>query len=286
MSSASRPPSRVVTFNIGRGAVGGRWGAASPGATFTRLDEVAETLARLDPAVAALQEVHEGDVPELVRLLAEEHGRRVHPAFAAALPAGHPRLARLAKEDATRGSAYGLAVLSRAPVTSARVRSLAFDGWEARVAQVVTTSLGATPVTVVNVHLSTAAGRPRDLLLGRSTPQRVQTEEVLRLAAGIEGPVVVLGDWNQEALVLRLALRRAARARASSASAASGASGSEGRLALASDRWRGTTILGNGFDHVLVGGGLQPRYHGVERTTVSDHRPVLVVLDVPVRSSG
>lgn len=253
-----------MTFNIGRGAVGRRWGPTPPGATFERLGEVAEVIARLAPEVVALQEIHEGDVPELTRLLAAEHGSSFQAAFAAALPGDHPKLARLA--DPTRRTPFGLAVLSVAPIGSSEAVPLPFDGDEARVAQVVRTSFDGCPVTVVNVHLSTRGAPPWAWLVGRASPQSAQTDAVLDLAGSLGGPVVVLGDWNQSSWRLPDAVR---------------AAGLGHRFTAASDRWAATQVDGHTLDHVLVGGGLRPRYRSVERATVSDHRPVLVGLDVP-----
>ena len=264
MAPASRPPARVMTFNIGRGAVGRRWGPSPPGATFERLDEVAEAIARLAPEVVALQEVHEGDVPEITRLLAQQHDAPYEGAFAAALPGDHPKLARLA--DVTRRTPFGVAVLSTAPIASSEAVALPSDGDEERVAQVVRTSLAGRAVTVVAVHLSTKAAPPWAWLVGRPSPQSAQTDAVLDLAGSLGGPVVVLGDWNQSAWRLPHAVR---------------AAGLGHRFTLASDRWAATQAGGHGLDHVLVGGGLRVRYRGVERATVSDHRPVLVGLDVP-----
>jgi endonuclease/exonuclease/phosphatase family metal-dependent hydrolase len=226
---------------------------------------VADVVARLAPEVIALQEVHEADLPELLRLLAEQHDLRLEAAFAAALPAGDARLARLA--DVTRHSPYGIGVLSAAPVDSSETVPLPSEGdGEPRVAQVVQTSLAGRPVTVVNLHLSTDGGGLRARLLGRGSPRAAQAEAVLTLAGALSGPVVVLGDWNQEWPELAVVLRR---------------TGVHRRLRLASDPWPATTIGGSGIDHVLVGGGLRPRSRSVERSTVSDHRPVLVGLDVP-----
>ncbi len=260
----SSPPARVLTFNVGRGAVGRRWGASPPGATFERLDEVAEAVARTEPEVVALQEVHEGDVPELLRLLDERHGLAFHGAFAAALPAEHPRLVRLA--DPTRHSPFGLALLSTSPLTDERVVALPDDGVEPRVAHLVRTGVADHEVTVINLHLSTDGGGIGSRVRGHGSPRAEQTEAVLALAAGEHGPLVVLGDWNQEAVELALVLRRL---------------GLRRRLRFASDPWTATTLKGNGIDHVLVAGGLRRRYRGVERSTVSDHRPVLVSLDPP-----
>jgi endonuclease/exonuclease/phosphatase family metal-dependent hydrolase len=203
-------------------------------------------------------------VPELLRILERDHGTRCHAAFAPALPGDDSRLVRQA--DPTRHSPYGIALLSSAPIDSAEAVPLPSDGVEERVAQVVRTSLAGRPVTVVNLHLSTRGGGVVDRLRGRGAPRADQAAAVLDLVAGREGPVVVLGDWNQEAVELALVLRR---------------TGLRRRLRFASDPWRGTTLKGNGIDHVLVGGGLRPRYRGVERATVSDHSPVLVSVDVP-----
>src|SRR5690606_1056219 len=93
-----------------------------------------------------------------------------------------------------RRSAYGIATLSLAAITDAAVHRLG-GGGEPRVALVTRTALRSRPVTVVGTHLATRRTGARGP--GPST-RDLQTREVLALAAGLEGPVVVAGDLNQE----------------------------------------------------------------------------------------
>lgn len=249
------PPSgaRVTTYNIGRGARGAK------GARSTTLDQVAATIAAERPDVVALQEVHEPDVPVIVAALAAEHGLVYEHAFATALTAEAmdaviERARRRPDVDeafwADRRSAFGLAVLSRAPIASVGVAELPGRG-ERRVALSARTEIGGHPVTVVSTHLATAR---------RSTEQADQTRALATLVASVEGPVVVAGDLNQEAAAVAAVL-----------------AGTGTRLRPATDP-DVPTLGWRTIDHVLVTPDIDVRGTKVGDEGVSDHRPVTVAL--------
>jgi endonuclease/exonuclease/phosphatase family metal-dependent hydrolase len=217
------------------------------------LDRVAATLARWRPDVIALQEVHEPDVPAVAGFLRDEHGLAYEHAFGETLPA--EEIAR--RRYRGRDGAYGIALLSRAPLEAVRVERLP-GGGEPRVALVARTGLprdgsDGAPVTVVATHVDTMA---------RAARRDAQTRAVLRIAAGEPDPVVVAGDLNQDPSTVATALA---------------ATGSD--LVPAGDpdaptlgRWT--------IDHVLVGPGLVAAGAVVGRRGVSDHRPLTVTLQL------
>ncbi len=233
---------RVTTWNIGRGA-------RFVGARVRTLDRVAATLARRRPDVIALQEVHEPDVPAVAGFLRDEHDLVYEHAFGETLPA--EEVAR--RRYRGREGAYGIALLSRAPLEAVRVERLP-GGGEPRIALVARTALvglDRAPVTVVATHVDTMA---------RATRRDAQTRAVLRIAAGEPGPVVVAGDLNQDPATVATALA---------------ATGSD--LVPAGDP--GAPTLGRWtIDHVLVGPGLVAVGAVVGRRGVSDHRPLTVAL--------
>lgn len=249
---------RITTYNIGRGAKGAK------GACFATLGAVAETIAGERAEIVALQEVHEGDVPVLLDHLRNEHGIDYHARFGGSLSADamvevaeRARVRALAggsvfdaEHYADRHSAFGLALLSRAPLTDVEVIRLP-GGGEPRVVLSARTRLGPVEVTVLGTHLATARNAER---------RDLQTRALLDHAADIDGPVVVAGDLNQAPDDLASSLT---------------AAGS--RLAPGNDADEptfGTRVI----DHVLVGPGLAAVASRVGDEGVSDHRPVTVVL--------
>lgn len=245
---------RLTTYNIGRGARGGK------GARSTTLDAVAATLAAERPDVVALQEVHEPDVAVIAAALAEHHDLAYDHVFAASLTAEdmEGRITAAASRPghdeafwADRRSAFGVAVLSRAPLVDVRVERLPGRG-EPRVALVARTEVAGTGLTVVATHLATAS---------KPAARDEQTRAVLALAGAVDGPVVVAGDLNQEPAEVAAALGAAA-----------------GRaLVLATDPHTPTLGL-RAIDHVLVGPGVTVAGTTVGDRGVSDHRPVTVAL--------
>ena len=252
---------RATTYNIGRGVRGRK------GATHATLDRVAATIATDRPDVVGLQEVHEHDLPVLRRLLAREHGLGYEVAFGPALTlegmgavARRQQLRAAGSFDeahyADRRSAYGVAVLSLAPIRQVLRHRLPGPG-EPRVAVVAVTRMGRWPVRVVVTHVSTArvgAGRPGPLV------RDVQTRRVLALAASHPAPVVVLADLNQDPPTLAANVE---------------AAGVRDRLALVSDP-DDPTLGGHTIDFVLASPSLPVVGRKVGHRGVSDHRPVTV----------
>lgn len=243
---------RVTTYNIGRGA-------RPRGARVETLDRVAATIATERPDVVALQEVHEPDLPVIVAALEAEHGLAYDATFGPAVTAeqiaGRMDLLRnRAGMDrdwvAGRVGAFGVALLSRRPLTGVRVERLPGKG-EPRVAIVAHTALAGTEATVVVTHVDTRAHAAR---------RDAQTRAVLELAAAAPGPVIVAGDLNQEPSTVAAAL------------AATGSG-----LVPAGDPDAPTLGLWV-IDHVLVGGGLAASAAEVGDAGVSDHRPLTVAL--------
>lgn len=249
---------RLTTYNIGRGAKG------SKGACFATLGAVADTIALERPDVVVLQEVHEGDVPVLVDHLRTGHDLDFQARFAGSLSAEDMvRVAERARARALtsgstfdadhyadRHSAFGLAVLSRHPLTDVDVVRLP-GGGEARIALVARTRLGDDEVTVVATHLATARNAER---------RDEQTRALLALAAGLPGRVIVAGDLNQGPEDVAAALAETGSA-----------------LVVANDADEPTLGVRT-IDHVLVGPGLEAVASRVGDEGVSDHRPVTVVL--------
>ncbi|HEU5152604.1 MAG TPA: endonuclease/exonuclease/phosphatase family protein [Iamia sp.] len=243
---------RLTTYNIGRGA-------RPKGARATTLDRVAATIAAERPDVVALQEVHEPDVPVIVAALAAEHGLAYEATFGEAVTA--PQIARRMELFRSRAGmdrewvagrvgAYGVALLSRAPLAGVRVERLPGTG-EPRVAIVARTALAGTEVTVVVTHVDTKTHAAR---------RDAQTRAVLALAAAEPAPVVVAGDLNQEPATVAAALA---------------ATGSD--LVPAGDP-DAPTLGPWVIDHVLVGPGLEAVGAKVGDPGVSDHRPLTVAL--------
>lgn len=251
---------RLTTYNIGRGAKGDK------GARAATLDRVAATIADERPDVVALQELHEPDVPVIVAALRHAHGLDYHAEFAASLTA-EAMQSRVAKaragEDfdeafwAGRDSAFGVALLSRAPLEEVRVERLPGSG-EPRVALIARTDADGRAVTVIATHLATAT---------RRAERDEQTHAVVELAEAVDGPVVLAGDLNQEPDEVAAVLA----ARTASLGARVGS------LLAATDP--ATPTLGlRAIDHVLVGGDVTVVGATVGDRGVSDHRPVTVAL--------
>ncbi len=250
---------RVTTYNIGRGAKG------DAGARSGTLDRVAATIAEERPDLVALQEVHEPDVDAIVAALRRDHDLDVHHAFGPALDAEAMEavVARAREKAAHDGSAFdeafyrdrvgafGVALLSRAPLADVRVERLPGPG-EARVALVARTEVEGSDVTVVVTHVATAS---------HPAARDAQTRAVLALAAAVDGPVILAGDLNQEPSELAVARRATPAAH---------------RLAPATHPDR-PTLGRRTIDHVLVDPGATVVVGAkVGDRGVSDHRPVTV----------
>ena len=223
----------------------------------------APVIADLHPDLLALQEICAGEADELAALLAREHGLtyRVVPA-----PIRPPTPAEAhAPVNAALGPAcgtgpddvqYGLAVLSRLPVTDPVVVTYPPDHRDEQRGYLrlqVTTASGVA-VTVHDTHLGLDG---------------VATDQVRRLAADADdaddaagtAPAVVLGDLNLGADAPELAPLRAG-------------------LAEVDPHGRLPTTADGAIDHVFLRG---LHVVGVPQTpdvTASDHRPLVVDLQV------
>ncbi len=231
----------MATFNL----LSGR----PPGGAFdaTLFTEAVRTL---DADLLALQEVDRDQErsgrADLAALAAEATGAvawRFQPTLV-----GPPGRWVRASEGAA-GPAYGIAFLSRHPVTTWDVVGLPrLPGDEPRVAVVATVETPAGAWTVVSTHLTYL--RPSCHL---------QLARLGRLARRTEGPVLLLGDLNQG--------RRPAERLTGLRSLAGGATfpAHAPRLQL---------------DHVLADRHLPTGPGGPVRLPVSDHRALVVELDL------
>lgn len=172
-----RPPlpgvTRVVTYNIA--------------ALSQDPDAVVRTLEALAPHVVALQEVDRktlrGRGVDQAQWLADQ--LHMHQVFAPTIP--------------LEGGEYGLAVLSRSPVTLVKAHALPRLGQEEpRMAlEARTTTAAGEPFTVVNTHLAAnwRAVKPDEI-------RRAQARALARILGKIRGPTVLLGDFNTSREVL------------------------------------------------------------------------------------
>lgn len=251
-------PAQVMSYNIGRGAAG-------KGAGQDELDQVAAVIAQEGPDVIALQEVHEDDIPMLLEILEQEYGLTYYADFAETLPSGNGSL-KPGDEgyDSTRTSPYGIAVLSRNPITTSNHQDLPNPGgYENRVLQQVTTMVDGEMVTVLNTHLSTNRNGDN---------QAEQTAVLFETAVNIDGPTIITADLNQTPSTL------ADRAKDASVN---------GRVDVASDKSSPTVGLNdfNPFnnktiDYVLVSDDITVVDSDVRDDKVSDHGAVVVDIEI------
>ena len=250
---------RIATFNI----LNGR----SPDDDRVDVESFAKAVADLDADVLALQEVDRNQPrshgADLTAVAAEAMGAPAHR-FVAAL-AGTPGTAWVAATGAEQpdAAAYGIALLSRLPVTAWQVvrlpalRSPApmrFSGDllptlvrdEPRVAVAAEVVDGERTMTVANTHLSFVPWWNGH-----------QLRALVRALGTAPRPLAVVGDLN-------MPRERAVRV-----------SGLRSTCAVATfpaDDPR------EQIDHVLVEGSLQPRHVETRRLPVSDHRALVVDL--------
>lgn len=145
----------------------------------TSLGEVASAIRTLEPDLVALQEVgrgwSNGDGLDQTRWLAGATGLS-HFLFAQAL----------ATRDGLGG--YGIGLLSRFPFDGAfEVRDLIRERDEQRVAFMQRVSISGSSATVIGTHLSIQPAERRE-----------QAASVAGIASGCVGPVLCLGDFNEE----------------------------------------------------------------------------------------
>lgn len=231
---------RVVSYNIkhGRG-----------NDDVVDLDRTARVLQALRPDIVGLQEVDDratrsGGVAE-ARWLGEKLG--MHHAFGSFME--------------FQGGAYGMAILSRYPITSTRSIRLP-EGNEPRVALAVEVRLpDGQPFTIVNVHFD---------WVGDDGFRFAQATALANALDGLTTPYVLLGDFNDTPDSRTLSLFRS---RASEA-----VKPESDRLTFSS------TEPEKEIDFVFYAPATAFKTHEVrviDEPVASDHRPVLAVLRRP-----
>lgn len=251
---------RIATFNIlhGHSVEDGR----------VDVDRLAEAVKRLDADVLGLQEV-DRDQPrsmnaDLTAVAAEAMGA-VDSQFVAALSGTPGGTWMAATGEDQPGSSYGIALLSRFPVTSWRVVRLPVlrsrvPAWfhgerrpkivsdEPRVAVAAVIDGPAGPMTVATTHLSFVPGW-----------NVVQLRRLVRALAGTREPMVLTGDLNlQPAAVTRVS----------------------GLRGIASAATFPADVPTRQLDHVLVRGPLAAVGPAeAVRLPLSDHRALAVAVE-------
>lgn len=239
---------RLMTYNMHHGA---------DASERPSLERIADLIESHDVDVIGLQEVDRAwsersgfadQVDQLARRL------DMHAFFAP--------IYDLAPEDPERPRRrYGLAVLSRFPIVEAqnfeltRLSSLDGDPQPVRMPgfALVAVDVEGTRLSVFNTHLD---------YRGDPAIRRIQVREMMEIVSGVEGPAVLLGDFNAppEADELR-PLYDTFRDAWSAAGPVSG------ETFPAGDPVRR-------IDGILVTEGIQVDSAGVAASTASDHRPV------------
>ena len=253
---------RLATFNILHGR--------SPADGLVDLDRFAAAVRSLDADVLGLQEV-DRDQPrshgaDLTAVAAEAMGAVTHR-FAAAITGTPGATWIAATEDAVPGSAaYGIALLSRYPARSWQVahlpripfrfplylrepRKVVVVDEEPRAAVTGHFDTPAGPLVVVNTHLSFVPGWAQ-----------LQLRHVRRTLAGVDEPVVLMGDLNMSGgLPARVT----------------------GYRPLATHPTFPLEAPTRQLDHILVRGSLGPvRASEAPQLPLSDHRALVVDVEV------
>lgn len=160
-------PLRVVTFNVHR---------ETPAKV---IRGIREDRALKDADLLVLEEVHRN----------ERDGGRCSAACALGRDLGYYTV--YAAGHAQDTGSDGVAIVSRAPITSARVIELPYFNVHfnsgRRIALVVTVNIGATPVTVYAVHLDNRL---------TVNDRRTQMMPVIEDAKRQTTPVIIAGDFN------------------------------------------------------------------------------------------
>lgn len=159
MTDIRRRAVRVMTWNI-HGALG-----RNPRFDLTR---VIELIARADPDVMALQEVDSRNGEDCFALLQQRLGK--HGVGA--------------KSIITQDGDYGQMLISRWPLIDPQVSDISYGEFEPRRAIRTSTITPFGPLRVVATHLGLSIRE-----------RRSQARALLQLVEG-EGPVVLLGDFN------------------------------------------------------------------------------------------
>jgi endonuclease/exonuclease/phosphatase family metal-dependent hydrolase len=242
---------RIVTFNVHSGR--------SPGDDRFQLDRYAEAIRALDADLLGLQEVDRNqprsEHADLTAIAAEAMGAVEHR-FVAALSGTPGSWSAATGDEQPDALAYGVAFLSRYPVTGWQVvrlppapvrvpylfRGSRLPTWvrdEPRVGVVADVESPGGPLHVVTTHLSFLRGW-----------NRRQLHVLLRAMGDRPAPVVLLGDLNMG----RRAAERITQMRP-----------------LATGRTFPAARPVTQIDHVLVDGSLRAGSGGPMRLPVSDH---------------
>jgi endonuclease/exonuclease/phosphatase family metal-dependent hydrolase len=258
---------RVVTWNVHHGV--GQDGRLDVG-------RIADTLAAFEPDVVGLQEVDRGfrersGWADQAAELADRLGTDL--LWAPALH-GPPRA------PGGRPGEYGVALLSRWPARQVQAVPMALPGHEPRVVLHARVETAPAEVTVLVTHLDFADKRAR----------RRQAEMIAGLS--VAGPAVLLGDLNARPAAPELAPLRgwrdawaAAPRRSGGSWPFAGATVSALPTRLAAHHLVGRTQPARypirRVDAVLLRGGVLALAAQVPAVTGSDHRPLVVDLEVP-----
>jgi endonuclease/exonuclease/phosphatase family metal-dependent hydrolase len=227
------------------------------------LDLVLAALRDFDADVVALQEVdrdqEESGASDQARVLAEALGMDWRYAPTLLGPLGRDPAATPAGPgaDDPGGPAYGIALLSRRPFRRAETVALPRTGRsEPRVALLTEVPTDGGSVTVAGTHLA------------NSFPPNVgQLRFLQRELSGWPAPRLLLGDLNLWLPLVRVASRRG------------------WQPLVRGGTWRNRPPGAFGWtvqlDHVLAsGGGLRPGRSRIHAGPASDHRAVLVEIEV------
>jgi len=232
-------PLRILTFNIHHGeGLDGR----------LDLDRIAQVIRDANADLVGLQEVDRGVERTLRRDLLKELADRTGLRFA------------FGKSIDLQGGDYGNALLSRFPIVSEGTRLLEnVGGGEQRSVLQTVVDVAGTRVLVLTTHFDHR----------RDSPQRARSaEEMVAMAGQWDGPLVMLGDFND----------------------VPGSQAHRTLTGIARDAWAavgegaGATIPVEAptrrIDWVLLR-GLDPQSAEVVKTDASDHLPVLVTATLP-----
>jgi endonuclease/exonuclease/phosphatase family metal-dependent hydrolase len=162
----------------------------------------------------------------------------------------------------------GVALLSRIPLSDVQRIDLPWHdcAWRPRLAMAATIPLADQQVRLFNVHID-----PH----GPLDNQHQQTEAVLELAGGHDGPSVILGDFNtlsrQKAIEIRKLLE---------------SQGYTTPFPTNIPTWRGAGLLRFHADWIFVKGVRVSRWGVAKPLNVSDHWPIWAEIESGTHASG
>jgi endonuclease/exonuclease/phosphatase family metal-dependent hydrolase len=224
----------VLTYNIRAGL-----GSAGPD---RKPQEARDKQVDLAPIVAAIKSTN-ADVVALQEVVGDAQARYI----AATLGMSYV----YARHGATYGHWWGVAILSKFPIVRHRSLPISHGRGNTRSDLLVEIRVGASNVTVVNVHVD------KDLKDG--SPIR---RTIANLAA-VKGPVIVLGDFNARPNARRLAPMRERFTDAVDSETADGAKEVRRLPTFTRD---GQPVAGARIDHIFV----DPRFLDVRAVGLID----------------